>query len=309
MRKIAILGIAAATISLSACTQDTGASAEPNVLSQGLVDKSPRLPTTFVDTTGGTYPWATMYNPVQSIQNRIALPEGYQRMALPKGSFGEWLRGLPLKPGKPKVMLYNGQEKTNQEAQFAVMDIDVGKRDLQQCADAVMRLRGEYLFSTDQFDAIHFNFTNGEPCTWNKWREGYRPSFAGNKTTWTKKAQPSDSHESFRAYMDMVFMYAGTASLEKELPRIGTLKELQIGDVLIQGGFPGHAVLVVDVAENSDTGKKMYMLAQSYMPAQDIHILQNPNDPKLSPWYDASAVGPVETPEWTFLQQDLRRFK
>lgn len=309
MRTLPAMLLLAVALSVTACQQANSEGGDSLPLTQGLVDKSPRLPTTFVDTTGGTYPWATMYNPVQSIQNRIETPEGYQRMALPKGSFGEWLRGLPLKPGKPKVMLYNGQEKGNQEAQFAVMDIDVGKRDLQQCADAVMRLRGEFLFSTNQFEAIHFNFTNGEPCTWNKWREGYRPVFAGAKTTWSKKAQPADDHQSFRSYMDMVFMYAGTASLEKELTRIGTLKELQIGDVLIQGGFPGHAVLVVDVAENPDTGKKMYMLAQSYMPAQDIHILQNPNDPKLSPWYDASAAGPVETPEWTFLQQDLRRFK
>lgn len=296
-------------LSVTACQQANPESGDSLPLTQGLVDKSPRLPTTFVDTTGGTYPWATMYNPVQSIQNRIAPPEGYQRMALPKGSFGEWLRGLPLKPGKPKVMLYNGQQKTNQGAQFAVMDIDVGNRDLQQCADAVMRLRGEYLYSTQQFDAIHFNFTNGEPCTWNKWREGYRPVFAGSKTTWSKKAQPADDHKSFRSYMDMVFMYAGTASLEKELTRIGTLKELQIGDVLIQGGFPGHAVLVVDIAENPDTGNKVYMLAQSYMPAQDIHLLLNPSERDPSPWYDASSSGPVETPEWTFLQQDLRRFK
>lgn len=273
-----------------------------------MVDKPAQPPASVVDTTGNRYAWTKLYNAAQSIENRISPPAGYQRMPLPKGSFGAWLRGLPLKPGKPKVMLYNGQEKGNQTAQYAVVDIDVGKRDLQQCADAVMRLRGEYLFSIGEDEAIHFNFTNGENCPWTRWRDGYRARIGGSKTTWVKKMEPSSSHANFRAYMDLVFTYAGTASLEKELKKVGTLRELEVGDVFIQGGFPGHAVLVVDVAEHPGNGHKMYLLAQSYMPAQDIHILQNLNHTALNPWYDGQAGGAIETPEWTFLQQDLRRF-
>lgn len=298
-----VLGMA-----LTACQQNSAQGNDVGALGNPFVEKNPQLPTKFVDTTGGTYPWMKMYNAISSIESRISPPEGYKRMAAPKGSFGEWLRGLPLKAGKPKVMLYNGKEKENQDAQFAVLDIDVGNRDLQQCADAVMRLRAEYLFSTGKHEAIHFNFTNGENCPWTKWKEGYRPSIGAAKTTWTKSKPASATHENFRSYMDLVFTYAGTASLEKELTRVGTLRDLRIGDVFIQGGFPGHAVLVVDVAENPDNGHKVYMMAQSYMPAQDIHILNNLNDPKLSPWYDGEATGYVETPEWNFLQKDLRRF-
>ena len=51
---------------------------------------------------------------------------------------------------------------------------------------------------------------------------------------------------------------------------------LQPGDVFIKGGSPGHAVIVVDVAIYTQTGKKVFLLAQSYMPAQQIHILVNP---------------------------------
>lgn len=292
---------------LSACQPSASAESDYGAIGQSISEKNPHMPTTFVDTTGSKYGWIKMYNPVQSLQNRIPAPQGYVRKAMPEGSFGDWLRGLPLKPGKPDVMLYNGQPKGNQDAQFAVLNIDVGNRDLQQCADAVMRLRAEYLFSQGKHAAIHFNFTSGANCEWTKWKQGYRPAIAGSKINWVKKAEPSASHESFRMYMDAVYMYAGTASLEKELNKIGTLKQLQIGDVFIQGGFPGHAVLVVDVVENPDNGHRKYMLAQSYMPAQDVHILVNPLDPK-SPWYDAEHVGPVETPEWTFLQPDLRRF-
>lgn len=35
--------------------------------------------------------------------------------------------------------MYNVAEKQNQQAQFAVLDISVGNKNLQQCADAVMR--------------------------------------------------------------------------------------------------------------------------------------------------------------------------
>ena len=40
---------------------------------------------------------------------------------------------------------------------------------------------------------------------------------------------------------------------------------------------PGHVVLIVDMAEN-DKGEKIFMLAQSYMPAQQTQILINPSD-------------------------------
>jgi hypothetical protein len=297
-----------ATMLLSACQQSASAEHDYGAIGESISEKNPHMPTTFVDTTGGKYGWFKMYNPVQALQHRIAPPEGYVRKPLPEGSFGEWLRGIPIKPGKPQVMLFNGQPKENQEAQFAVVNIDVGKRDLQQCADAVMRLRAEYLYSQGRHEAIHFNFTSGANCAWTQWKQGYRPSIAGAKINWVKKAEPSASHENFRAYMDVIFTYAGTASLEKELEKIGSLKAMQIGDVFIQGGFPGHAILVIDVVENPDNGHRKYLLAQSYMPAQDMHILINPLDPK-SPWYDAEAIGPVETPEWSFLQQDIRRFK
>ena len=107
--------------------------------------------------------------------------------------------------------------------------------------------------------------------------------------------------------MRAIFNYAGTYSLEKELQQI-PINDVQIGDVFIQGGFPGHAVVVVDMAEN-ETGEKRFMLAQSYMPAQDIHILKNPTNRKLSPWYSTNFEGNLYTPEWTFEASDLRRFR
>ena len=238
----------------------------------------------------------------------IALPSGYQRVQLIPGSFGNYLQNLPLKTS-PIVYLYNGVKKHNQSAQFAVIDADVGKKNLQQCADAVMRLRAEYLYKHQKFPDIKFHFTSGDLATYTHWRNGYRARVRGNKVSWVKSGSYDDSYKTFRKYLETVFMYAGSYSLAKELKKVKNIQNIQVGDVFIQGGFPGHAVLVVDVARHSRTGELLFMLAQSYMPAQDIHILKNPNNRKLNPWYSIAQVqSELETPEWTFKKNNLKRF-
>ena len=107
--------------------------------------------------------------------------------------------------------------------------------------------------------------------------------------------------------MNRVFSYAGTYSLQKELNQ-QKIQYLSIGDVFIQGGFPGHAVLIVDLAANPATGQKIFLLIQSYMPAQDIHILKNPGNSKWSPWFSVDFGEELVTPEWTFHRGDLRTF-
>ena len=83
---------------------------------------------------------------------------------------------------------------------------------------------------------------------------------------------------------------------------------MRIGDVFIQGGFPGHAVMVVDMAVNGRTGEKLFLLIQSYMPAQEIHVLKNPSDSADGPWYELDFGETLRTPEWTFSKDDLKRF-
>ena len=104
-----------------------------------------------------------------------------------------------------------------------------------------------------------------------------------------------------------VFSYAGTASLEKELASVDQIDDIAPGDVFIKGGFPGHAVLVADVAVNPVTKAKRFLLVQSFMPAQEMHVLRNPQNPDGSPWY-SPPPGPLVTPEWTFPAGSLRRW-
>lgn len=260
------------------------------------------------DSTSYVYSWKTVYDFHQAIINTIELPEGYHRIKVSENSFANWLRHLPINLENNTVYLYNGEKKYNQNAQFKVLDIDVGKNDLQQCADAVMRLRAEYLYASQQYDKIHFNYTNGVIIAFSKWSSGFYPALKGNKVVWTSSAN-NKSYESFKKYLKNIFMYAGTSSLEKEMTNI-SLSEIQAGDVFIKGGFPGHAVIVLDIVVNEQTQDKCFMIAQSYMPAQSIHILKNPSNNKFSPWYSVQEISDiVQTPEWTFYSNQLKRFK
>ncbi len=244
----------------------------------------------------------------ETILDRIKTPIGYERIKLNSISFGHYLRNFPLKEDGTAVKLFDGSLKPNQSAHIAVLDIDVGKGDLQQCADAVMRLRAEYLYSNNQAEKIAFNFTNGFVADFRTWSAGNRILVSGNRVSWIKESSSSGSYNSFRKYMNMVFAYAGTASLVKEL-NAKSLQSIEVGDVLIKGGHPGHAVLVMDVAINNETGDKVFLLSQSYMPAQDIHLLKNPYNDDLNPWYSvAECEDEVKTPEWTFNKNQIRSF-
>ena len=232
---------------------------------------------------------------------------GFSRIAAEDNGFGDWLRHLPLKKAGSPVRLYNGRLKANQNAQYRIIDIDVGRSDLQQCADAVMRLRAEYLYSGKSFADIHFKFTSGHRAEFVKWAQGFRPRVEGNRVSWLKSAASDSGYQNFRKYLDTVFMYAGSYSLSREMIDLRPPENMAVGDVFIQGGFPGHAVIVVDMAVHN--GKKAFLLAQSYMPAQEVHILKNPYNAQLSPWYILKESDKLYTPEWTFDWADLKRFR
>lgn len=214
----------------------------------------------------------------------IPLPDGFTRLKPEAGSFAAWLKVLPLKKDKT-VFLFNGQPKINQQAQYAVVDMSTGKEDLQQCADVVMRLRAEYLFAAGKYNEIRFTDFEGKSYVWK----------GGNNRT------------GFNQYLRTVFGMCGSASLEKQMTAVNNFSAIKAGDVLIRGGFPGHAVIVADMAIN-EKGEKIYLLIQGYQPAQDMHVLNNPENPGLNPWYEVTAGKNIQTPEWTFLPTQLKKW-
>jgi hypothetical protein len=236
----------------------------------------------------------------------IPPPGGYQRTT-DNDPFTAWLRALPLKKDRA-VHLFNGALKRNQEAQFAVLDISVGRQDLQQCADAIMRLRAEFLYARKDYNAICFFTQQGIALNFLEWTRGRRFRLTGDKlTAWSLPGHHQcEDRACFDEYLQMVFSYCGTLSLEKQLVPVPYFRDIRPGDVLITGGSPGHAMLVTDMASDA-AGHKIYLLAQSYMPAQDIHIVKNPMNDGLSPWYRADEPL-IITPEWTFHSFQLRRW-
>lgn len=231
-----------------------------------------------------------------TLKTRFNPPTGFERKPVDESSFAGYLRNLPLKPAGTQVKYYNGLVKYH-DVYDAVIDMEITNKDLQQCADAVIRLRGEYLYALKAYDRISFKLTNGFTVAYAEWMKGNRVVVDGNKTYWRKKAEPSNTYRDFRKYMDFIFAYAGTLSLSKEL-RPQNIKDISIGDVFIVGGSPGHAAIVVDVAEGPSG--KVFMLAQSYMPAQETQILKNFDNASISPWYSADIEETLYTPEWKF---------
>lgn len=285
---------------MSLCFGLSGAATPP------VLPAAQQLPTSAV----GPYKWLQkgQYNPKQSLAARFPAPTGYERVAVTSGSFGQWLRYLPLLPAGSSVHLHNGELKERQDVHAAVLNLDTGSRDLQQCADAVIRLWAEYLFSQDPTQ-VHFHLTSGHDIRFQDWYSGRTFRVAGEQVLPASKPAKLPTHAVFRRYMDQIFTYAGTLSLSRELVPV-PLAQVQPGDVLIRGGSPGHAVLVLDVALQPRTGRRVALLAQSYMPAQQMHVLKPDSFQSYGAWFalDASQEK-VFTPEWTFNRNELKRFE
>lgn len=139
-------------------------------------------------------------------------------------------------------------------------------------------------------------------------QQGYRIKVSGNNTSWYKATGEDYSYGTFRKYMDQIFMYAGTASLSMELISVDPT-DIRVGDIFIIGGHPGHAMVIVDVTADK-FGNKAILVAQSYMPAQSIHIVTNLTNKQTSPWYIINDnTKSVSFPEFHFNINQIKRFK
>ncbi len=273
--------------------QDTAAEpeAEAVVEEPEPVEELPPDPPKVIDPEGMT------------LETRFPVPSGYHRIPGKDSGYADYLRKLPLLPDGSPVLLFNGNLKEYQAGHVAVVDMDVGNRDLQQCADAAMRLRTEYLYHSDQHDKMIYHLTNRQELSWPKWKTGYRLKYLGErKTEYIKMAGAGGSYETYRKWLDTLMMYGGVDSVKKFDATALELDDIEPGDVFAS---TGHLIIIIDVVQNDD-GDKKFMLAQSYMPAQQIEILKNPYDAS-TPWYSLEMVrqvyasgNPFTTPEWQF---------
>ncbi len=217
-------------------------------------------------------------------------------------SWAYFLQHLPEKKGP--VLDYRGVPVDDQQKHAAIINYDVGHRNLQQCADALMRLWAEYLFSQKRYSQIGFHFTSGHRYTYGDYCRGKRPVPQGNTVRFTNTAPGDISHGSLRHYLDIVYTYAGTISLASEL---SAAQEPAIGVVIIKPGSPGHCLIITDAARTA-SGEKLFKLVEGYTPAQSIYVLRNTTEPALGYWHRLRN-GPLETASYVFDSYQLKTFE
>lgn len=242
-----------------------------------------------------------------TIRTRVKVPEGYTRVAYPKGSFEEYLRNYKLKPFGSKIINYDDSEYFWQGGHIGILDIPVPKNGLQQCADALIRVRSEYLWDNNRRDEIGFNFTSGHYCSWKSYAQGYRPKIKGSKVSFHKTATEDHSKTNFYKFLNLIYTYSGTLSLYQELDAVKA-KNLKIGDMLIKGGSPGHIVMLCDEVVNAD-GEKLFLLFQGNTPAQSVHLVKNLEDNIHTPWYYLEDDAVISVSNYTFGNSKFVRFK
>lgn len=242
-----------------------------------------------------------------TIQSRVNLPSGYTRVTYPEGSFENYLRNYRLKPFGSKIINYDDSEYFWQGGHVGILEVPVPKNGLQQCADALIRIRSEYLWDTNRKDEIGFNFTSGHYCSWTSYAKGYRPKINGSRVSFHKTASEDHSKSNFYKYLNLIYTYSGTLSLYHELEFVKA-KDLKIGDMLIKGGSPGHIVMLCDEVVNNK-GEKLFLLFQGNTPAQSVHLVKNLEDNTISPWYQLEDDAIIPVSNYTFGSAKFVRFK
>ncbi|MBO6605918.1 DUF4846 domain-containing protein [Psychroserpens sp.] len=243
-----------------------------------------------------------------TIKSRVNLPEGYSRVNYPAGSFQDYLRNYKLKPYGSKIINYDNSEYFWQGGHIGILEVPVPSNGLQQCADALIRIRSEYLWEKNRTDEIGFKFTSGHYCSWTKYAEGFRPKINGNKVTFHKTASADHSKTNFYKYLNLIYTYSGTLSLYHELTPITYASNLKIGDMMIKGGTPGHIVMICDEIINAQ-GEKKYLIFQGNTPAQSVHLVRNLEDDVYSPWYKLENDKRIPVSNYVFGSAKFVRFK
>ena len=240
-----------------------------------------------------------------TLETRITPPEGFERVPVEKGSFGEYLRNYPLLPDDTNLPVFDGTT-INLPNIPAIFDTSLGDEGYQQCADSVIRLYSDYYYENKQFDKITFLFSNGDECSYNDWRKGKRMLAFADKSYEIPAALPSKSKQTYMNYLKEVMRYAGTLSLQKESEVI-PLDEMRIGDIVCNDT---HVVMVVDEAIN-DKGEKCYLFGQSFIPAVCFHIVSRTEGRDTLPWYTQEQLEKESFVIGTFPfdKNDIRRWK
>ncbi|MEE2757279.1 MAG: DUF4846 domain-containing protein [Myxococcota bacterium] len=264
------------------------------------------------DAHSNLYPWLEHLTGPRpktiSLKERFPTPPGYKRTELQAGSFGSWLRTLPVRLDRAHVLSYDHQRLVRPSK--AIVLLDVGKRDFQQCADSIIRLHGEYLWHKNKAHKARYHFTDGQPTSWRGWVRGERFRAVGHRLKKYRGRSRANHYKNYRRWLTYIFIYAGTRSMKYDSSPVEA-GDLKPGDFFVRPGGPGHAVFLLDTAVN-ESGQTIGLIGQGFMPAEDFHILYGQNTVD-SVWFPLPQTVEEEmpTPSWPqpFRLEDARRFK
>lgn len=243
---------------------------------------------------------------VTPLSERFPTPEGASRVPVAAGSFAAWLRALPLRQDREHVLAHDG--RTLDRPAAAIAALDVGRGDLQQCADSILRLHAEWLWSAGRADEAAYHFTSGDRSAWVDWAAGERFEIDGSRVRRRSGAARGDSWATYRGWLQYVFRFAGTRSLRHDSAPVPADRPLQAGDLFVEPGSPGHAVVLLDVVEHQ--GRRYALVGQGFMPAEDFHVLRS--EAALDGvWFPLPGPGgTLDTPSWRpFRREDARRLR
>ena len=245
-----------------------------------------------------------------SLDQAFAPPPGFTRVEVAPSSFQAYLRGLPMRTDRTeRVRRFDGELVTMPSA--GIVPLDIGDRDIHQCADSVIRLRAEFLWSEGRANEVAFHFTSGDLARWSDWRAGKVLRSRDHKIKQVKTKKWAGTHRAFRRYLRDVFVYASTRSLHKDATKIKTSTPLEAGDFFLQSGSPGHVVILLDVAAHPD-GRRVALVGQGFLPAVEFHVITGaPKHALNGVWFTLpeGTEQVLKTPTWAaFSRADAWRF-
>jgi len=245
---------------------------------------------------------AVTFAPGVPLSEAFPPPPGTARVAVADDSFAQWLRALPVAVDAP-VLRYDGVEVSAPAA--AVVGWDLGTRDLLQCADSAIRMHAEWMRTRGDSARAAYHFTSGDRVTYAQYLAGEHYSISGSRVVRSAGDARPDTDRTWRRWLDLVFTYAGTRSLPRDTAAVAKDQPILAGDVFSEGGSPGHAVIVLDVAEGPDG--RWALIGQGLLPARDFHVLSGGD---RGAWFRLpDADGHLDTPSWSpFPRDSARRF-
>ena len=196
-----------------------------------------------------------------TVATAFPVPDGYA--GVDGGAFGAYVGGLRLLDPSVPVRTYDGRIVDHRAR---VIDLAMVPGDLQQCADSAIRVRADWQRSVGQ--SLSFHATSGDPLPWSRFEAGEKPYDNHGRIAW--KAGSSGKYDDWLA---SVFMWAGTLSLSYDTTAVDDPRP---GDIVVFGGSPGHAVLLLEVAKRGDQTRVLF--GEGYMPAQNFHVDLGPED-------------------------------